>query len=142
MVSSTGSATMEPPGDTGSGAGAPGAVGPSVAELDGCIGGLASFVADPACFSGPDAVAHQPEAAGCPTPVHWLADRTGESPGQAADVLKPGEAITEDGPMAGACRDGRLSVPGARLLADATAVNPAAEEDVVEAAPTSTHRQL
>ena len=161
--------TAAGPGDAGALDGA--IAGPGDAgALDGAIEVVAAFVAglDPARYSGPDATAlvdrftrlkrlaatgealcasraaaaHQPEAGGHPTPVHWLAGRTGESLGQSADVLRLGGALAEDGPMAEACRQGRLSAPAAGLVAEALGVNPGAEGDLVDAAQHATLRQL
>ena len=186
MTSSTGSATREHP--AGGRAGASGArvragasrarararagagATPTVAELRRSLGVVAAFVstADPARYSGPDAVAlvdefthlkrlaatgealfaaraaaaHQPEASGAPTPAHWLAGQTGESRGQAAGMLTLGEVLTGDGPLAEACRDGQLSAPAAALVAETVRVNPAAESDLVEAARRGTLRQV
>ena len=174
MTSSTGSATREHPAGARAGAGArararAGAT-PTVAELRRSLGVVAAFVstADPARYSGPDAVAlvdefthakrlaatgealfaaraaaaHQPEASGAPTPAHWLAGQTGESRGQAAGMLTLGEVLTGDGPLAEACRDGQLSAPAAALVAETVRVNPAAESDLVEAARRGTLRQV
>jgi hypothetical protein len=151
----------------GSGAG-PGGPGPE--DLSSALEVVAAFVAslDASCWSGPDAAslldrftrlkrlaatgealcasraaeAHRPEAGGFPTPMHWLAGRTGESLGQSAGVLRLGGALGEDGPMAQACRDGQLSSPAATLVAEAVSVNPGAEAELVRAARTATLRQL
>ena len=140
------------------------------AVLNEVIGEMEAFMSslDPACLSGADAVvvmdrcthlkrlaatgearcaaraaaAHQPEAAGAPTPAHWLADRTGESLGQSAGMLRLGEALGEEGPMAEACRDGQLSAPAATLVAETVQVNPGAEAELVRVARTGTLRQL
>jgi hypothetical protein len=153
----------------GAGAGA-GPGGPGPEDLSSALEVVAAFVAslDASCWSGPDAAslldrftrlkrlaatgealcasraaeAHRPEAGGFPTPMHWLAGRTGESLGQSAGVLRLGGALGEDGPMAQACRDGQLSSPAATLVAEAVSVNPGAEAELVRAARTATLRQL
>ncbi len=131
---------------------------------------IASFVAsfEPARYSGEDAAslvscfaraerlcgtgkslaatrateAHRPEAAGHPSPAHWLSDLTGESIGEAADALRLGVALGSHPGMEGACREGRLSRSQAKLVADAVGTNPGSEDELLRAAGTDTMRQL
>jgi hypothetical protein len=88
------------------------------------------------------AAAHRPEAGGHPTPAHWLSAVTGESVGESADVLRMGASFSDHSGMEEAARQGRLSRQAARMVADAVRVNPASEDDLVDAAQTHTMRQL
>ncbi len=140
------------------------------ASLFSAVDLIASFVAafEPARYSGEDAASlvscfaraerlcgtgkslaatratdtHRPEAAGHPSPAHWLSDLTGESIGEAADALRLGEALGSHPGMEEACREGRLSRSKAKLVADAVGANPGSEDELVRAAETDTMRQL
>ena len=123
---------------------------------------IGSFVADfdPRCYSGEDAAllvswftkgerqcaagktlaaaraaaSHVHTRGGHKTPAHWLAEVTGESVGQAIDVLRLGEAIEEHPGVADAYRNGKLSASGAKVVAGAVEVNPASEGELLEVA--------
>jgi hypothetical protein len=76
------------------------------------------------------------------SPAEWLASVTGASVGEAADLLKVGEALSEQPRLEEALREGRLTPTRARLISAAARVNPRHEADLVEGAESDTFRQL
>ena len=143
--------------------------GPS-ADLSSAIEVIASFVGsfEPERYSGQDAaslvssftraerlcaagktkaaarVADSPRHSqlGHRTPAEWLASVTGESVGEANDVLRLGSTLTRHPEVDEAYREGRLSRSGAKLVADAVRVNPNREGDLLHGAEHDTLRQL
>jgi hypothetical protein len=100
------------------------------------------------CAAGKTVAAARAAAANCHqasgerSPAHWLAGVTGESLGNAMGVLRLGEAMREHAGVDDAYRAGRLSSSGAKAVAGALAVNPASEDELLEAAEQATLRQL
>lgn len=80
-------------------------------------------------------------ASGHLSPAHWLADKNGESVGQAADTLALGQAFDDHPSLEDACRKGKLSGPKARAVAEAASVNPDSEDELVGRAENDTLRQ-
>jgi hypothetical protein len=140
------------------------------AALFSAIGVIASFVSsfEPERFTGEDAaslvawftkaerlcgagktkaaarVAESPRHAhlGHRTPAEWLASVTGESLGEANDVLRLGSTLSRHPEVDEAYREGRLSRSGAKLVADAVRANPNREGDLLHGAEHDTLRQL
>lgn len=83
-----------------------------------------------------------PALAGHPSGAHWLAGVTGESVGEAVDVLKLGEALEGQPGVDEAYRSGKLSRSGAKIVAGAVKVNPDCEDELLKAAQHDSHRQL
>ncbi len=88
------------------------------------------------------AESRRPEQAGHKTAADWLASVTRQPVGQAVDELKLGEALAHQPGLDAAYRGGRLSRPGAALVADAAAVNPSRGEELVQQAEHDSWRQL
>jgi hypothetical protein len=82
------------------------------------------------------------EASGHRSGAEWLAAATGESVGEAAGVLRLGEACGDHPGMEGALRGGRLSRSKARVLTGAVEADPDCEEDLCATAGTDSFRQL
>ena len=76
------------------------------------------------------------------TPAEWLASVTGESLGEANDVLRLASTLTRHPEVDEAYREGRLSRSGAKLVADAVRANPDREGDLLHGAEHDTLRQL
>lgn len=76
------------------------------------------------------------------SPAEWLASVTGASVGEAADLLKVGEALSDQPRLEEALRDGKLTPTRARLISAAARVNPRHEADLVKGAESDTFRQL
>jgi hypothetical protein len=76
------------------------------------------------------------------TPAEWLASVTGESMGEAIDVLQLADTFRDHPDVDQAFRDGKLSRSGAKLVAGAVRVNPEAGEKLVDGAQHDTFRQL
>ncbi len=74
------------------------------------------------------------KAAGERSAAHHLARTTGTSVGQASEALLTGRRLATLPAASAAARAGRLSAPQAAAVADAAAVDPAAEERLVESA--------
>ncbi len=85
---------------------------------------------------------NRPAEDGHRSAAHWLAGVTGESVGEAIDVLRLGEALEEHPGIDEAYRQGRLSRSRAKLVAGAVRVNPRSEGDVLKGAENDTLRQL
>ncbi len=68
------------------------------------------------------------------TPAHWLAGVTGESVGQAIELLRLGEAIEEHPGVGHAYQNGKLSASGAKAVAGAVEVIRASEGELLEVA--------
>jgi hypothetical protein len=143
--------------------------GPS-ADLRSAIEVIASFVGsfEPERYSGEDAaslvawftkaerlcgagktkaaarVAESPRHShlGHRTPAEWLASVTGESLGEANDVLRLGSTLARHPEVDEAYREGRLSRSGVKLVADAVRANPNREGDLLHGAEHDTLRQL
>ncbi len=76
------------------------------------------------------------------TPAEWLASVTGESMGEAIDVLELADTFRDHPDVDQAFRGGKLSRAGAKLVAGAVRVNPEAGEKLVDGAQHDTLRQL
>ena len=76
------------------------------------------------------------------SPAEWLAAVTGESVGEATDVLKVAEALPTQPGVEEALRDGRLTPSRAKLVTGAVRINPDKEEELVRGAEDDTFRQL
>jgi hypothetical protein len=74
--------------------------------------------------------------------AEWLAEVTGESRGEATDLLHLGESLSAQPEVDEAYREGRLSRTRAALVAAAARVNPRGEHELVAGAATDTLRQL
>src|ERR1700722_5345232 len=142
----------------------------SSAGLLAAIDAIASFVAafEPATYGGEDATAlvtaftraerlcgagktlAAARAAECNRHVisghrsaaEWLAQETGESVGEAVDLLKFGQVLEDQPEVGQAFRDGRLSRSRARLVSGAVRVNPQLEHELIGGAEKDTFRQL
>ena len=68
------------------------------------------------------------------SPADWLADQLGTTPGRAKADLETSERLAGLGATSDAVREGRLSPEQAGAVADAAAVNPDAENDLLEQA--------
>jgi len=86
-----------------------------------------------------DANCHQCD--GHRTPAHWLAGVTGESVGEAIDVLSLGDSLAAHPGIDSAYRGGKLSRSKAKAIAGAVKVNPGAEDELVATAEGDTNRQ-
>jgi hypothetical protein len=76
------------------------------------------------------------------TPAEWLASVTGESMGEAIDVLQMADTFRDHPDVDHAFRGGKLSRAGAKLVAGAVRVNPDAGGKLVDGAQHDTLRQL
>ena len=85
--------------------------------------------------------ANQHQSGGHRTPAHWLAEVTGESLGEAIEVLSLGDALATHPGMDSAYREGKLSRSKAKAIAGAVKVNPGAEDELVATAEGDTARQ-
>jgi len=74
--------------------------------------------------------------------AEWLAQQTGESVGEAVDLLKLGQALEDQPEVGRAYRDGKLSRSRARLVSGAVRVNPQREHDLIDGAEQDSFRQL
>ena len=74
--------------------------------------------------------------------AEWLAQQTGESVGEAVDLLKLGQALEDQPEVGRAYRDGKLSRSRARLVSGAARVDPGREHELVDGAQQDTFRQL
>jgi len=83
-----------------------------------------------------EAKCHQ--AKGHRSAATWLADVTGESVHDALGTLAVGDALARQPGVEEAFRQGKLSRPGARAVTEAAAVNPEAEQSLVETATSDT----
>ncbi len=138
--------------------------------LAGAIDEIASFVTgfEPCRYSGSDAVelvslftklerlgaagktlaaaraaaANCHHATGARSPAHWLSAVTGESLGNAIDVLNLGDAMERLPGVGDAYREARISSSGAKLVASAVKVNPKSEGELIEVAQKGTLKQL
>ena len=87
-----------------------------------------------------DANCHQ--SGGHKTPALWLAEVTGESLGEAIEVLSLGDSLATHPGMDSALRGGKLSRSKAKAIAGAVKVNPGAEDELVATAEGDTARQM
>jgi hypothetical protein len=138
-------------------------------ELNQALAAIASFVEsfEPGRYSGGDAAelvtlfargerlcaagktvaarraaeANQHQRGGHRTPAMWLAEVTGESLGEAIDVLSLGDSLATHPGMDSAYRGGKLSRSKAKAIAGAVRVNPDSEDELVAAAEGDTARQ-
>ena len=76
------------------------------------------------------------------SPADWLASVTGASVGEAADVLKVGEALPSQPGVEAALRGGKLTPSRAKLVTGAVRRNPQKEAELVRGAEADTFRQL
>jgi hypothetical protein len=141
----------------------------TTAELNQALAAIASFVEsfEPGRYSGADASelvgvlakgerlcaagktlaarraadAHCHQDGGHRTPAHWLAEVTGESVGEAIEVLALGDSLANHPGMDSAYREGKLSRSKAKAIAGAVKVNPGAEDELVATAEGDTARQ-
>lgn len=74
--------------------------------------------------------------------AEYLAAATGDSVGEAKDLLRLGRQLDDQPELAGALRDGKLSRRRATLVSDAVRVNPGKEAELVEGAARDTDAQL
>ncbi len=74
--------------------------------------------------------------------AHWLAGVSGESVGEAMDVLKLGQAFENQPGVDDAYRQGKLSRARAKLVSGAVKVNPQSEGEILEGAKHDSLRQL
>jgi hypothetical protein len=88
------------------------------------------------------AESNRPEQSGHKSAADWLASVTGQPLGQAVDDLKLGAALVHQPDLDAAYRGGRLSRPGAALVAGASEVNPARGATLVKEAEHDSWRQL
>ncbi|MGH9098156.1 MAG: HNH endonuclease signature motif containing protein [Acidimicrobiales bacterium] len=86
--------------------------------------------------------AHQHQHGGHRTPAHWLAEATGESVGDAIDVLSLGDSLAAHPGIDSAYRGGKLSRSKAKAISGALRVNPGAEDELVATAEGDTARQV
>ena len=142
----------------------------SSAGLLRAIDAIASFVADfePSAYSGEDATAlvaaftraerlcgagktlaatraaesNRHVLSGHRSAAEWLAQQTGESVGEAVDLLKFGQVLEEQPEVEQAYRDGRLSRSRAKLVSGAVRVNPQREHELIGGAEKDTFPQL
>ncbi|HEX3839598.1 MAG TPA: hypothetical protein VHU85_02295, partial [Acidimicrobiales bacterium] len=87
------------------------------------------------------AEANQHKAGGHRSAAHWLAEVTGESLGEATDVLSLGDSLATHPGMDSAYRGGKLSRSKAKAIASAVKINPDSEDELVETAEGDTVRQ-
>ena len=85
--------------------------------------------------------ANQHQSAGHRTPAHWLAEATGESVGEAIEVLSLGDSLAAHPGIDTAYREGKLSRSKAKAISGAVRVNPGAEDELVATAEGDTVRQ-
>ncbi|HEX7443206.1 MAG TPA: hypothetical protein VF320_04935 [Acidimicrobiales bacterium] len=142
----------------------------SVAELSAAVEVVASFVQsfDPGLYSGEDAasllslftraehlcmagktlaanraaVCHRHVLTGHRSAAEWLAAQTGESVGQAVDVLALGSDLVDQPGVDEALRQGKLSATRARLVSKAVKEHPSSEPELVNGAQHDNLRQL
>jgi hypothetical protein len=88
------------------------------------------------------AESNRPERSGHKSAADWLASVTGQPLGRAVDDLKLGAALVHQPDLDAAYRGGRLSPPGAALVAGAAEVNPARGASLVAEAEHDSWRQL
>jgi hypothetical protein len=147
-----------------------GAAGEGTGPLSAVVDSLASFVGTfaPGCYSGEDAAtlvglftraerlcaagktlaaqraaeSHRHLVSGHRTPAEWLAAQTGESVGQAIDVLTLGGDLVDQPGVEEALRQGTLSPSRARLVSKAVKVNPTREGDLITGARNDSFKQL
>jgi hypothetical protein len=86
--------------------------------------------------------ANQHQCAGHRTPAQWLAEATGESVGEAIDVLSLGDSLAAHPGIDSAYRGGKLSRSKAKAISGAIRVNPEAEDELVATAEGDTARQV
>ena len=72
----------------------------------------------------------------------WLAEQSGESVGQALGVLKTAAQLSETPLVDDAFKDGRLSLSQAKVAADAGALDPSSQQQLVGVATTGSLRDL
>ncbi|MGH9079830.1 MAG: HNH endonuclease signature motif containing protein, partial [Acidimicrobiales bacterium] len=88
------------------------------------------------------AESNRPEQSGHKSAADWLASVTRQPIGQAIDDLELGAALAHQPDLDAAYRGGRVSRPGASLVAGATEMNPARREDLVNGAEHDSWRAL
>lgn len=71
---------------------------------------------------------------GFASPADWLAAQTGTSTGRARDDLKASERLAGLDGVSDSIRAGELSPDQAKVISDAAAANPAAEQDLLDLA--------
>lgn len=153
-----------------SGSSGSGSIDRGAGVLSAAVDAISEFVSDfePGRYSGPDAAslvevftraerlaaagktlaatraaaANCHQIAGQRSAAHWLAGVTGESVGQAIDVLALGETLEAHPGVGEAYRSGKLSPSGAKAVAGAVAVNPASEGELLKVAEEDTLRRL
>jgi Domain of unknown function (DUF222) len=72
----------------------------------------------------------------------WLAERSGESVGQALGVLKTAAQLSEAPLVDDAFKDGRLSLSQAKVAADAGALDPSSQQHLVDVATAGSLKDL
>jgi hypothetical protein len=88
------------------------------------------------------AEANQHQAGGHRSAAHWLATVTGESIGEAAEVLTLGDSLASHPGVDAAYREGKLSRSKAKAIAGAVRVNPDSEDELVATAEGDTAREV
>jgi hypothetical protein len=100
------------------------------------------------CAAGKTLAATRAAAANCHqttgqrSAAHWLAGVTGESVGNAVELLRLGETLGSHPGVDEAYRTGRLSPSGAKAVAGAVAVNPNSEGELLQVAEGDTLSRL
>ena len=88
------------------------------------------------------AESNRPFEEGHRSAAHWLAGVSGESVGEAMDVLRLGQALEDQPGVDDAYRQGELSRARAKLVSGAVKVNPQSEGEILEGAKHDSLRQL
>ena len=88
------------------------------------------------------AESNRPVEEGHRSAAHWLAGVSGESVGEAMDVLRLGQALEDQPGVDDAYRQGELSRARAKLVSGAVKVNPQSESEILEGAKHDSLRQL
>jgi hypothetical protein len=88
------------------------------------------------------AEANQHREGGHKTPAHWLATVTGETIGEAIEVLSLGDSLAVHPGVDAAYREGKLSRSKAKAIAGAVKVNPDSEDELVATAEGDTAREV
>ena len=88
------------------------------------------------------AESNKPIEEGHRSAAHWLAGVSGESVGEAMDVLRLGQALEDQPGVDDAYRHGELSRARAKLVSGAVKVNPQSEGEILQGAKHDSLRQL
>ncbi|HEY1733174.1 MAG TPA: hypothetical protein VGG23_01920, partial [Acidimicrobiales bacterium] len=91
---------------------------------------------------GAHRVAETKAYAGHKSAASWLAGATGESTGAAQNVLDVADRLADAPLVQGAFSDGKLSFAQAKVVAGAGALDPSAQEELVDAAQHESFKEL